>query len=192
MPISGGMVEVKGTAVRVVSDYVQARYGAPGLQRWTERLSPGARGIFANPVYPNLWYPLDTAFLEPTAKVCELFQAGSRQGAVQIGRFSAERALRGIYKFLVKLGSPETLLERASSVFATYYRPCRMEAEMKAKKLAHLRITHFPGITGLIEARIEGWAARSLEISGCADVSARITDSLAAGGRFTQFELSWR
>src|SRR4051812_3154699 len=122
------MVEVKGTAVSVVPDFVEARHGASGVARWVGALRQKGRPIFASPGYSNPWYPLDAAFTEPAARVCDLFYGGSRHGAVRIGEFSADRALRGIYKFFVKLGSPEWLLTRASSVFSTYYRPARMRA----------------------------------------------------------------
>jgi hypothetical protein len=186
------MVEVKGTGVNVVPEYVKARHGSTGLGRWMDSLSPAARTIFANPIYSNVWYPLDAAFTEPTTKVCELFHGGARTGAVQIGRFSGDRALRGIYKFFVKLGSPESLLERASSVFSTYYRPAHMQSASDGRGRAHLDVTGFSGLNAIVEARIEGWVARSLEISGCTDVHVSVAASLTTGQPSTRFDLSWR
>src|SRR4051794_28106977 len=152
-----------------------------------ESLGPGARAIFASPIYSNVWYPLGAAFVEPAGKVCDLFYAGSRQGAVQIGAFSAERALRGIYKFFVKLGSPESLLARASSVFSTYYRPAHMEALTHGRGRAHLEVSNFIGMSPIVEARIEGWVSRSLEISGCAAVRVEVSESMARGHAVTRF-----
>jgi hypothetical protein len=44
----------------------------------------------------------------------------------------------------------------------------------------------------IVEARIEGWVARSLEISGCVDVQVGVTESIAMGQAVTRFDLSWR
>jgi hypothetical protein len=186
------MVEVKGTAVNVTLDYVKKRHGDAGLKRWLDSLSPRARDIFSSVIYSNVWFPLEPAFLEPTMKACELFHGGKAAGAVEIGRFSADRALRGIYKFFVKLGSPEWLLDRASTVFATYYRPCRMVAVSRGPRSAELRVMNFPDLSGLVEARIQGWIARSLEISGCLDVRVAVAASQTMGESFTEFAVEWR
>jgi len=186
------MVEVKGTAVNVVPDFVKARHCATGFARWMDTLGAKARAIFASTVYSNVWYPLDTAFTEPASRVCDLFYGGSRSGAVQIGEFSADRALRGVYKFFVKLGSPEWLLTRASSVFSTYYRPARMESESAGRGHAYLVVSQFAGMSPVVEARIEGWVARSLEISGCNGVQVAVAESMAMGEPVTRFALSWR
>jgi hypothetical protein len=186
------MVEVKGTAVNVVAEFVKARHGSAGFTRWMEALGQKARGIFASPVYSNVWYPLDAAFTEPAARVCELFYGGSRTGAVKIGEFSADRALRGVYKFFVKIGSPEWLLTRASSVFSTYYRPARMDSVAEGRGRAHLTVSEFAGMSPIVEARIEGWVARSLEISGCTDVRVAVSESMAYGQAVTRFDLTWR
>src|SRR4051812_18141959 len=170
------MVEVKGTAVSVGPGFVKGRHGASGFARWMDALGQKARTIFASPVYSNLWYPLDAAFTEPAARVCDLFYGGSRHGAVRIGEFSADPALRGIYKFFVKLGSPEWLLTRASSVFSTYSRPARMRAVSAGPGSAYLAVSEFAGMSPIVEARIEGWVARSLEISGCTDVQVGVTE----------------
>jgi hypothetical protein len=186
------MAEVKGTAVSVTPEYVKARYGESGRKRWLESLSPEAQAIFSRTIYPNLWFPLEFGFVEPTRKVCELFHGGRPLGAIDVGRFSADSALRGIYKFFVRLGSPEALMERASSVFATYYRPCRMEGIPLGKRKIALRISDFPEIHALVEARIEGWIHRALEISGCQDVQVTVTASLTRGDPCTEMQVGWR
>jgi hypothetical protein len=186
------MAEVKGTAVSVTPEYVKARYGEGGYKRWLDALSPKARAIFTGAIYPNVWFPLDSGFIEPTRVVCDLYHGGRPSGAIDIGRFSAERSLRGIYRFFVRLGSPESLIERASSVFATYYRPCRMEGIPIGRRLVALRILDFPEIHKLVEARVEGWIARAMEISGCNDVRVSVSASLTDGERCTEIQVAWR
>jgi hypothetical protein len=186
------MAEVKGTAVSVTPEYVKARFGESGQRRWLESLSPAAQAIFSRTIYPHLWFPLELGFVEPTRKICELFHGGRSLGAIDVGRFSAERALRGIYKFFVRLGSPESLIERASSVFATYYRPCRMEGIPMGKGKVALRIFDFPEIHTLVEARVEGWVLRAMEISGCKDIQVNVTASLTRGDPCTELQVGWR
>jgi hypothetical protein len=185
------MAEVKGTAVGVTGEYVRVKYGEGGHRRWLESLSPRSRAIFSSAVFSNVWFPLEPAFIEPTQRVCDLFHAGRPIGAVEIGRFSAERAVRGIYKFFVRLGSPEWLIERASSVFATYYRPCQMCSVPLARQRVARRISGFPDMHRLIEARIEGWIARAMEISGCGEVHVRTATSLTEGAACTELQVSW-
>lgn len=185
-------MEVKGTAIVVLPHFIRNTFQASGLERWLNALSPEARQIYANPVIiVAQWYDLEQVLVSPTVKFCELFYAGSKRGAYELGRFSADFALRGIYKLFVRLGSVEFILSKAQHILPSYYRPSGIEVPVMEKDRAVIRITEFPQIHEVVEQRIAGWISRAAEISGAKHVRVAITASLLNRQPYTEFTATW-
>jgi hypothetical protein len=152
-------LEVKGMAIIPIKDYVTSKFNAR-YQEWLDSLSPTAQNIMRNPLSSS-WYPLQPALVEPTKRVCDLFHKGSDHGAWEMGRDSADLALKGPYSIYIKKGEPEFIISRGSRVIAQYYRPCEMKVTENQSKPAILQITQFPELDHLIELRIAGWLERA-------------------------------
>ncbi|HEX2959406.1 MAG TPA: hypothetical protein VHO70_21405, partial [Chitinispirillaceae bacterium] len=63
-------MEVKGIAVIPMKDYVHNNFSSQ-FQEWFDSLSKESQEIMWNPL-PGIWYPLQTAIVEPTQKICNL------------------------------------------------------------------------------------------------------------------------
>jgi hypothetical protein len=184
-------MEVKGTAVRSTPLFVRKQFGQR-FDEWIGSLSDKSAEIMKSKVETDLWYPLQEAFVEPTSNICDLFYGGDQRGAWELGRFSADYALWGLYRLFVRIGSPGYMIKRASTIFSTYYRPSQMIATETHYKSAVIHITLFPEPEELVELRIGGWMERALEISGCSGVQMKITRSLTRGDDLTEFVGEWR
>ena len=184
-------MEVKGTAVASLPIYVEAKFGKEGLQRWLDSLSESAQKLYSTSILASKWYPLKETFVEPTKKICDVFFNGDLRGARECGRYSAELGLKGVLKIFVKMGSPAFLVSRASTVLPSYYNPCKMETVSSDKTSALIRITEFPQIDKVVEARIIGWIEMALEIHGCKGVRVVTTASLTKGDKYSEFKVSW-
>lgn len=184
-------MQVKGIAVRSTPLFVRQRF-AGRLPAWLDALPPASRAVMEGRIATDGWYPLNDAFVAPTRAVCDLFFQGSRDGAWQIGRFSADYALWGLLRLFVRIGSPHFLIRRAGQVFSAYYRPSEIVVDSAAPTTAIVRITRFPQPEELVELRIGGWMERALEISGCSGVQLVIRKSLTRGDPATEFEAGWR
>jgi hypothetical protein len=184
-------MEVKGTAITIFPDFIGKKFGRQGMASWLEDLPEGARRIFGAAVDINRWYPFREACLEPTEAVCRLFYQGDAGGARELGRSSAEFALSGIYRSVVKLNTLRLYVERGGVMITNYYRPCRSEAVEVGGGRAVIRITGFPESHALIENRIAGWMQRAMEIRGCQEVSVEIPLALSAGDPATEFLITW-
>ncbi len=184
-------MEVKGTALSSIREFVLNEFGKEGFDRWLDTLSTEARELHSSSIKLDTWYPLKGMMIEPTGKICELFYDGRMKGAWDCGMYSADFALHGIYRLFVKMGSVQSLIKRASIIFPTYYRPSAMKVADSAEKIATLQITSFPGLETIVENRIGGWMQRAVEITGQKNVEVRITRSMAAGDPFTEFVGTW-
>jgi hypothetical protein len=187
-------MNVKGTALAVLPIFIESKFGKDGLDKWLESLNSEAAALYknTNSIKINQWYPIKESYLEPTAAMCELFYNNDPQGAWEVGRFSADFALKGVYKAFVKMTSVSFFIKRASLLMTTYYQPSKMELQSSTYSQAVLHMTEFPEAHRLIESRIGGWVQRALEIHGCKEVAVDITRSLANGDPLTEMILNWK
>lgn len=184
-------MKTKGTTIIVISEFIKQKFGEKSYQKWLSSLSPEAQNIFNNMIIQSEWYPLKIAFIEPTQKVCELFYGGDKIGARELGRFSADYALNGIYKFFIKLGSPEYIMKKASSIMTTYYDAGRVELAESTDQKVVLRLYDFSEMNEIVEERVCGWIGRTVEIMGRKNSKVEITKSLVKMDSFTELTVTW-
>ncbi|MDA3893716.1 MAG: hypothetical protein PF517_18795 [Salinivirgaceae bacterium] len=183
-------MEIKGTAVKSIPEYVKQNHTSEYVN-WMRALSTESQQI-ANGVSSATWYSMKDAAIEPSKKVGELFFNNDlKKGAWELGRFSAEIALHGVYKLYVKFSSPGHIISRASRIFSAYYRPSKMETSGQKSNSVKLVMTQFDYPSDVIEYRIAGWIERALEISGCKGIKVEIPESFTKGDTRTVYECSW-
>jgi len=185
-------MEVKGSSVSSVPEFVRVQYG-DRFDEWLNALSEESRKIMQEQIIPAIsWYPIKPGLIEPTQKICELFYANDEKGAWEAGRFSAEKGLSGVYKMFVKLGSPKFIIGRAATIFASYYKPSRMEVVHQSENKIVLHIIEFPELERVVELRIGGWIERALEISGSKSIDVELTQSLTRQDPVTEMIVTWQ
>lgn len=185
-------MDIKGTAVIAIRDFVKQNYGNK-YDEWIRNLSEESQNIFNETIDSSAWYPVESGAIEPTRKIGELFYNNNpAKGAWESGRYSAHKALHGIYKIFVKASSPNYIIQRASRVFATYYRPCTMSVVDKKEKGVTLRINSPEKNDEVLENRIAGWIENALEISGADDVHINTDHSEDNDAYLTDIKISWQ
>jgi hypothetical protein len=185
-------MQVKGTAIAVLPTFIKEKFGAARLQQWLSALPADAHKVFAGGVLISEWYPIKELYLDPTALMCEQFYNGDSIGAYEIGRYSSDFALKGIYKAFVKLSSIRSFINRANTVMTTYYKPSAMEIHSVEDGRLVLHITIFPVPSEYAELRIAGWIQRSIEIHGCKEVTWAIPRSLTKKDPLTELVFTWK
>ncbi len=186
-------MEVKGTSPTNTLEFVQQRFGEPGVRRWLDALGPASRELFEGKILASSWYPAATAFTDPVGRMCDLFFAGDAPtGAWQLGRFSAENTLTGVYKVFVRIGSPGFMLERASKVFETFFRPGEVRLIERGRGLAVMRIQGMDEVSELWENRIGGFIEAAAEIAKAPERRVEVVTHGSAAGRIIDYRLTWR
>jgi len=184
-------MSAKGTALAVLPLFVKEKFGEEGQRRWLEKLSPEAAKLFSGPIMPSKWYPIEEFYLNPTRAICDLFYDGNPTGAREIGAYSADYALKGVYRSFVKLTSLPFFIKRTATMLQTYFNPCTAQLVLIEPKRAALQMQEFPKPSLYAEMRIAGWTQRALEIHGCRNPKLEITRSLARGDAYTEFYGTW-
>jgi hypothetical protein len=183
-------MEIKGSAVKSIPDYMK-KFHPEKYSMWMDALPEKSKKIFSEPVLPSNWYSLQDAAIIPTEALGQILFSDAVKGAWQCGRFSAENALTGIYKFFVKAASPFFIIDRAGRILSTYYQPCKMDVVERGDDFVILRITQFEEPSKLVEGRIGGWIERAMEIHGVSFVHITIEKSLTRGDECTEILVKW-
>jgi hypothetical protein len=184
-------MEVKGTSVRSVIEFIDKFY-ADRKQEWINALPEESRKIMTGYLFTNNWYPIKESLIVPMKVISKLFFNGDDvKTARTMGRYSADVALGGVYRFFIQFGSPRYIIERGSRVFATYFQPSSLEVLNENKNGITVQTSIFPESDTIVEENIAGWMERALEKSGCKNVKVIITQSLAKKDPVTEYSIQW-
>jgi hypothetical protein len=182
------MTEVKGTAVAATLRYATETLGPQGYRRLLESLTPEDRNILEAGVLASGWYPL--TFLLDVMENTTRITADPRT-AWKMGRASADYALTTIYKIFFKVGSPQFVISKASTVFKTYYTTGQMNPVVSEKGHALMEITGFADPAAILCERIMGWMERTVELSGAKEPRMVHPQCLARGDAVCRYEGWW-
>ena len=185
-------LEIKGAGMISIIEFVKSTHGPDGFAKWLDALSPDARALAESTIFASSWYGGHAAVFELREKVCEVFYKGDPQAARQIGQFAATQGLRGIYKALVKLGSVDWVMSRASSVATRYFRPIEITTLIREKQRLRVRMEGVNTPSEAMEASLCGFIGRAAEISGGQDVFIHCPIALSKGDPYIEFDCTWR
>lgn len=184
-------MNIKGTAVQSIPDFIKKNH-SDRYADWLMALPPNSQKIFKGMIITSGWFPIREALTIPLKTTAFFFYNNDYEKTARtMGRFSADEALTGVYKFFIKIGSPRFLIDRSTSMMKTYFQPCEIQVFYGTEKGCNMQITHFPEPDQIIEWNIAGWIERALEISGCKNTKAIVTKSMAKQEQLTEIQISW-
>lgn len=186
------MSQVSGLSLKTFPLFIKTHFGEEGFEKWKNALSGDLKEVFDNPLIKlDDWYDFNEFFIKPMQLICDLFYEGNEKSAWEMGRFSAEYALKGVLKVFVKMGTTLFLMNRAAGIVSNYYKPMDMRVVKNGKNFAVLAIVDFPDYHILLENRICGWIERALEISGCRNIQIDIVKSFNHNDRSVEIKFQW-
>jgi hypothetical protein len=184
-------MNVKGTALTTTRDFVKSKFPTR-YNEWLNSLPEDSKDFYSSSIDATKWYPLNGGYLTPIKKMVDLFFDGDvKRGGEEVGRYSADIALKGFYKVFLLVASPNYLMTRASRMFSTFYDPSEIGVIPNGSNSAIFRIIKFDNIDTALEFRIAGWIKRALEFANCREPSFQILKSKAKGDETTDIEFKW-
>lgn len=183
-------MSIKGSAVKATKEYVLKKH-PDRYEEWLKKLSPQARNIISNPILATQWYPIEESVVEPTTTACDLFFDKLENAAWQMGEFSADQALSGIYKVFVLISTPQFIISRGAKVFQSYYKDSEIIIKDKSEEHVRLQIVKFPYPHEVMECRIAGWISGAIQKTGHKKIDVKITKSMTKGDPYTEIYSKW-
>ncbi|MBN1414010.1 MAG: hypothetical protein JW973_02825 [Bacteroidales bacterium] len=185
-------MEVKGTAIKTTRDFIKTQFPEK-YEDWMNSLPLKSKALYEAALDAAAWYPLDDAYIIPINRTIEMFYPNNpKTGGEEIGKYSAEVALKGFYKVFLLVASPTYLIQRASKIFTTFYQPSVISVEVVDSNSAILKILDFKGINEALEYRIAGWIIKALELANCREPQYEIKSALSKGDKETDILYRWK
>lgn len=181
--------QIKGIAVAGTVQRIKEKYGEAKFQEILNGLSEADKRVMGGNMLPSVWYSLDTFsnFLDEEVKVLYAGDASKLQmGSAEV----VSNQLKGIYKFFVKLGSPEFIIGRISSIHNSYFNGVELEKEISDGKFVG-RYKGYKAGQGVFEDVIIGFYNKALELSGAKNIKAKFDVPINSGEEHAQIVVTW-
>jgi hypothetical protein len=185
-----GRPQVKGRVLIDTVTLVRERYGEEGWSSLVAALDGETQELLRGSLLANAWYPLDVLTAVMAADV-RMFLAGDESVIQARAEELIARQLGGIYRFFVRLGSPEFIIKRLGTIHATYFDGIGIAPIFDEGRRAVVRYTGFEPQHRMMERAILGFYRKALELSGAKDVALKVTTSIAAGTGVLEIEIGW-
>jgi hypothetical protein len=186
------MMETKGGTIQHLVPYIKEKFGEEAYQKWLDTLPPESQKIYSAQILPSMWYPVKEASRIPTETMIKLFFDSDPKKAIDVGIYTAEKMLKGIYKAFIKFGSPSFIISKSSSMLATLYRPAELEVVDIGSNNSIVRFTEFPEMYEALEYATIGFVQTIHKLCGCKDIDVRINASITRGDPYTEIEATWK
>lgn len=136
------------------------------------------------------WYPFEQ-FVELNTVIDRVFGHGDLELVRVLGRYGADASLTTIYRLFYKVGSVHWILGRAIRLWSAHYDSGYMEVMTRGPRAAVARVRGFATPDRVHCLAVEGWAERSIELSG--GKRARVTEMKCRtrGDDCCQYDCSW-
>jgi hypothetical protein len=151
-------MKIKGTSILNTMSFVKNNF-PERYEEWLNSLPDETIAIFKDIVLSTHWYDFDTVYLVPLEKIGELFYENDLViTAHEIGKASALKALKGVYKIFVRIASVDFVVKRSTTIFSTYYeKPAKIEVVESTKERIKVEVHGFKTHQSLVFDAIVGW-----------------------------------
>ena len=157
-------MKVKGTAVRVLPEYIKKKYPT-FYEQWLELLDSSSKAIFSGTIYPTSWFEIAEAHSHPTMVLSTLLNKSAEEVAFDIGMYSAETALTGIYNIFLKIASMRFTFHRIHDFFKAYYSPIIFELWEAEDNFVKFKFGYTTKEENLLYFRNKGWGTKLIELA---------------------------
>jgi hypothetical protein len=185
-------VQVSGKAFLGLITYIRETHGADSLSRIVAISGDSTRLVFKQRIQSSSWYYYD-AFSSFLASADKVFGTGDLAYCKTLGAQAGKRDLNTVYKLLLRMRNPESLIQSCTRVWESYYRDAgEMVAVQTAPTGTALRITNCPKMHPAHCRLMEGWMIQAMDMIGC-----RVSDDAhesrcqSRGHQFHEFVCTW-
>lgn len=185
------MAQIMGTVVADSVNAFKEREGTLVFAQLLQSLDEETRAVFATPfIKPTDWYDLDRFCAYLRADI-DLTANGDARVLVDRSAQIVDRQLNGVFRFVVKLLSPESLLNRLSLTHRSYFNDVEGRVITQSPGHAIIRYTGLEPQHELIGYSIIGFFTQALKMAGAKNVHAEFVRSIGSTEPPYDLALTW-
>lgn len=168
-------MNVKGTMVKQLKEFVKTKY--PSIyDQWLEQIPDESKKIFSDTILTSKWFDMKDSLYEPKLVASKLLKIEPKEFFWETGDYTAQNALKGIYRIFVKIATPQFLLKKSKNIVRTFYKNTSVEITKFEKNEGELKYIGFDPESELIMHRIAGWIDSSMRFTRAKNVNTKIVN----------------
>ena len=163
-------IQVKGTGLISTRTYIKTKY-PDQAEVWLRNLPSEANAFYSSIIPTTSWFPIKEAYFHPLKTTADMFFDGDlKEAALDIGKFSADYGLKGVYKVFLMIATPQALMRASKRIISLYYKGVSVDIFDIKKKSLTLSATQVCVASTDMDYRTVGWCVRALELANCKNV----------------------
>lgn len=184
------LAEVKGINFRGMLDAVEGLYGAQAQREAIAACSTElSHQIRHGGITPAGWYPI-ASYREMLHAIVRVLP-GESQVPHQCARWAIQRDLSGIYRVLLFLLTPESIINKAPRVVRQYWRGGKMEVFEARPGMGWARFDGWLGFDQNVWEDVLGGVEGALEAAGARNVRFQVLAGGGDGDDVCEFAARW-
>ncbi len=88
----------------------------------------------------------------------------------QLGRDLAKDNFKGVFRFVLRVVSVETLMEKTSTLWRSFHDQGQATLRREGEHLVRFELRDYPGLPEPMRESIAGWLTQAVELTGAKDV----------------------
>jgi hypothetical protein len=181
------VAKVKGTVFGPRLEFIRKKGTPAELQQIMDLLSPEFRDLIARHIMSSQWYPFEY-YVELNRALVKVLGRGQEDILCDVGYYSADVSLNGIYKTFFRVGTPGFIIKAATKAWGQYFQNGDLKVDVHTSRSLTMNFTGIELLSREHFISTAGWVKKVLELSGAKTVKALI-------GKFSPvlvtLEVSW-
>lgn len=143
------------------------KQGEVAFQKVLGQLGHEAQAVFERGPLETAWYPYDV-YLELSITIDRVLGRGDLQLVYEMGAYSCEYNLTGIYRMFFRFGNINFLIGQAAKAWRSQYDFGVMQVirDPDNKTRATLELSEVPRPTRVLFLAVKGWVVKAVELTG--------------------------
>jgi hypothetical protein len=185
------MAKFKGSVYESTRAFVQKEFGQEAVDRILAALPAQSRALLTSATAIE-WLPVEPV-LHFHHELEHCFGTGDMSLCTRAGYFSAGWSMSSVLKMFVRMRSPFWLVDKAASVWSRYHDSGRWEVEPSdgAQRIS-ARLIEFEVKDRLFCARLRGWLAGAVALTGGAGAECSEPRCRCRGHEYCSYLVTWK
>lgn len=156
---------VRGVVLKTYRELLRERFGEAGYADVLGALQPATQSILRDMIIATEWYP-NALIVDLYETIVRIHYDGNAEGIRELGKLSAQRDLRGVFKIFVVVVSPQYLVSKTASVWSRYFDHGKVEIRDQRKGFCRGRFTNVLSRSAVFWQEILGSCIGAIEAAG--------------------------
>lgn len=184
------MAKTKGVGLINCKNYLLETYGQAGYDQVLAALSPDDRAVLQKPIVTASWVDYGV-YLRWMLTADKVLGKGDFAVVHEINRYSARKDTGGIYKFLLRIISTETIISNAAGAWRQFYDTGKFAVVVKEHHRFVFEVTEFPDIPLHHDQENSPYLDELLRLCGGRNTKVTHPKCIARGDASCIWEMKW-